>query len=72
MAASNGHLNVVKYLCENIVNINVNPVDRWNGTPYDDSLRESRDEVSDYLESVGGVSGNELSRKNRLKAKRWE
>ena len=40
LAASNGHLNVIKYLHENILNLDVNPVDRWQGTPYDDALRE--------------------------------
>ena len=72
LAASNGHLNVIKYLHENIPGLDINPVDRWDGTPYDDSLREQKDEVADYLESIGGCSGNELKRKLRLKEMRWK
>ena len=60
LAASNGHLNVVKYLVENIPGIEVNPVDRWNGTPYDDALREKQDEVTAYLKCFGGISGKEF------------
>jgi len=57
LAACNGHLNIVKFLVENVVGININCIDRWGGTPYDDSLREKQDEVSAYLKSVGGISG---------------
>ncbi len=54
LAASNGHLNVVKYLIEECGIINVNPIDRWNGTPYHDALREKHSEVAEYLKSIGG------------------
>jgi len=54
LAASNGHLNVVKYLIEECDILNINPVDRWNGTPYSDAIREKFDEVAEYLKSMGG------------------
>ena len=44
LAASNGHLAAVRYLVEKGLekgNLkDVNPEDRWGGTPYDDALRE--------------------------------
>ena len=61
LAASNGHLNVVKYLLEQIGMDNSNPVDRWGGTPYDDALREQYYEVAQYLRSIGGTKGSELN-----------
>jgi len=54
LAASNGHLNVVKYLIEECDILNVNPIDRWNGTPYSDAIREEHGGVAEYLKSVGG------------------
>ena len=35
----------------------VNPLDRWNGTPYDDALREHFHDVANYLKSCGGIGG---------------
>ena len=56
LAASNGHLNVVRYLYESGVR-DVNPVDRWLGTPYDDAVREGHHEIAEFLKSVGGRKG---------------
>jgi glutaminase len=39
LAASNGHLAIVKYLFAHGVK-DVNPLDRFNYTPLDDSIRE--------------------------------
>ena len=36
----------------------INPVDRWNGTPYDDAVRENHKECAKYLKSVGGMPGD--------------
>ena len=71
LASANGHLSVLKYLVSKKVIEDINPVDRWGGTPYDDALREQNDEVADYLQSVGGISGSEKKRKSRLHQKRW-
>lgn len=60
LAASNGHLEVLKYILKEIGMVNVNPIDRWGGTPLDDSIREDHYEVSQYLKSVGGITGHEL------------
>ena len=48
LAASNGHLAIVKYLFAHGVK-NVNPLDRFNNTPLDDSIREGHEEISNYL-----------------------
>lgn len=58
LAASNGHFNVVKYLFENGGVRDINPVDRWHGTPYDDAVREGHHEVAEYLKTVGGSKGS--------------
>ena len=60
LACSNGHLNVVKYLIEQGNLKDINPVDRWGGTPYDDAVRENHIEVSKYLITKGGVSGADM------------
>lgn len=58
LAASNGHLKVVQYLHEQGGVDDVNPIDRMNGTPYDDAVREGHHEIAEYLLRVGGKSGN--------------
>lgn len=60
LAASNGHLNVVQYILEIIGEDHVNPRDRWNGTPYDDAIRDNYIDVAGYLESCGGKPGETL------------
>lgn len=63
LASSNGHLDVVDYLLSEVGFEHVNPIDRWNGTPYDDALRDNHTEVAEYLRSVGGRRGTDLDRK---------
>lgn len=63
LASSNGHLNVVKYLIDTGKLMNINPIDRWGGTPYDDAIRESYDDIATYLKSIGGKSGTEIYKK---------
>ena len=50
LAASEGHLNVVKYLIARKVMLN--PQDRWGGTPYDDALRHDHKDVLTLLKSI--------------------
>ena len=57
LAASNGHLNVVRFIVDIVGAEMINPTDRWNGTPYDDAVREHYDDVADYLLSIGGRPG---------------
>ena len=47
LAASEGHLEAVKYLL--IHGHLINMRDRWNATPLDEAMRENRTEVVDYL-----------------------
>lgn len=59
LAASNGHLETVRFLLESDVLYNINVVDRWMGTPYDDAIREGHHEIAELLYSMGGKSGKE-------------
>jgi len=48
LAASEGQLAVVKYLCATS-KLKLNPVDRWGGTPFSDAVREGHQQVAEYL-----------------------
>ena len=48
LAASNGHLDVVKFLVEE-AGAMVSPKDRFGGTPLDDARREGHSDISRYL-----------------------
>ena len=52
LAASEGHLDVVKLLVEEL-GARLSPVDRWDGTPLDDALRGNHTPVEVYLRSKG-------------------
>jgi len=54
LAASNGHYNVIKYFIEQ--EINLNPIDRWGGTPLDDATREDHTDIIKLLQDNGAVS----------------
>ena len=60
MAASNGHMNTVKFLIEEGGVKDINVRDRWGNTPYDDAIREGHKEVSIYLKSKGGKTNKEF------------
>jgi glutaminase len=55
LAASEGQLAVVKYLCATATGkqpphqLKLNPVDRWGGTPFSDAVREGHLAVAEYL-----------------------
>ena len=59
VSASNGHLNVVRYILHRVGDYHINPRDRWNGTPYDDAVREGHEDVESWLLQRGGKSGSE-------------
>ena len=48
LACSEGHIDIVKFLMDNGI-MNVNPVDRWGNTPYDDALRGENKELIELL-----------------------
>ena len=48
LAASEGQLSVIKYLLT-VKNIDLNPIDRWGGTPFSDAVREGHQQVAEYL-----------------------
>jgi serine/threonine protein kinase len=54
LAASEGHLHVVSYLLES--GVDVDPRDRWGGTPLDDAIRHGHREVVRLLKSYGAAS----------------
>merc|ERR1740121_2874221 len=58
LAASAGHLEVVKALVEEL-NANHSPTDRWGNTPLDDAIRERHQPVIAYLRDSGASSQSE-------------
>ena len=56
LAAGEGRLEIVRLLCEAGADVNVK--DRWGGRPLDDAKRNRHDDVADYLESLGGETGD--------------
>ncbi|GMH51011.1 hypothetical protein TrST_g8567 [Triparma strigata] len=52
LAASNGHLGIVKYLHSMWADLNC--IDRWGGTPLADAIRHDHKEVAEYLRKNGG------------------
>ena len=55
LASAEGHLETVKFLVE-VVGVDINPVDRFGGTPLTDAIRHKTKNVEDYLRSKGGKS----------------
>jgi len=52
LAASCGHLGIVKFLCERYKDMDIAAMkDRWNGTPLDDAEREGYPEIVQYLKT---------------------
>ena len=73
LAASEGLLQVVRFLV-NEANADVNPTDRWGGTPLDDAVRSKHDDVVALLKASGGTRGKaySASRANAPTASRGE
>ena len=59
LAASEGRWAAVRFLLEEC-GAEVNPTDRWGGTPLDDAMRSKHTLVANYLRQRGGLSGEEL------------
>ena len=55
LAASAGRLDAVKFLVE-VAGVDVNPIDRFGGTPLTDAQRHEMTDVEAYLRSKGGTS----------------
>ena len=55
LAASTGHFEAVKLLVE-VAGVDVNPIDRFGGTPLTDATRHDFKDVKEYLLSKGGTS----------------
>lgn len=55
LAAATGRLDAVKFLVE-VAGVDVNPVDRFGGTPLTDAQRHEMTDVEAYLRSKGGSS----------------
>jgi len=55
LAASNGHLHIVRALLDLGANWNVQ--DRYGGTPLDDAIRHEHDHVVTFLQSTRGCDG---------------
>ena len=51
----------VKFLVDECA-VDINPVDRWGGTPLDDAMRSRHALVANYLRASGGRPGVELLR----------
>ena len=64
LAAAEGRENVVQYFLDN--GAEVNPKDRWDGTPLDDAYRHGHKKVVKLLEAHGGVRSNSAEGENRL------
>ncbi len=55
LAASTGNLEAVKFLVE-VAGVDVNPIDRFGGTPLTDAIRHDFKDIKEYLLSKGGKS----------------
>jgi glutamate dehydrogenase len=60
LAASEGHIDVVKFLVEEH-NANVNVVDRFGNTPLQDAIRGGQDEIVKYLEGRGAIKDHDIA-----------
>ncbi len=60
LAASEGLLPVVRFLVHE-ASADVNPTDRWGGTPLDDAVRSKHEDVVALLKASGGTRGKAYS-----------
>ena len=64
LAAAEGQLAVVEYFIERTGGgraVNVNPRDRWGGTPLDDAVLSGHEQVAALLQKAGGVPARDVS-----------
>jgi len=66
IAASEGHLHLVKFLIE--CGARINRSDRWGGSPLDDAYRHKHFDVVEYLRSIGGNFGSASQSTNFIAA----
>jgi len=66
VAASEGHLDIVRLLVHRGATINRS--DRWGGSPLDDAHRHRQAEVATYLRSKGGTTGSADQTSNLITA----
>jgi ankyrin repeat protein len=66
VAASEGHLEVCKFLVKRGARINRS--DRWGGSPLDDAQRHRHKEVAQYLRALGATTGSASRATNFIKA----
>mmetsp|Transcript_14500 Transcript_14500/g.40339 ORF Transcript_14500/g.40339 Transcript_14500/m.40339 type:complete len:650 (-) Transcript_14500:319-2268(-) len=66
VAASEGHLDIVRYLVQRGARINRS--DRWGGSPLDDASRHRHRPVIQYLRSLGATTGSANKATNFIKA----
>ena len=61
LAAAEGQTHVVEFFIEqqSALELDINPYDRWGGTPLDDAYNHGRQEVIDLLERAGGKRGRQ-------------
>ena len=59
LAAGEGHLDVVEFLCKRGANVNVE--DRWGGKPLDDALQKGNERVAAVLRKYGATSAKDSS-----------
>jgi len=62
LAAAEGTVKVIQYLLDN--GAEVNPIDRWSGTPLDDAIRHGHSEAVKILKQKGGIGGKADNRKD--------
>jgi len=48
LAASEGNLDIIKFMFESGIKI-INPIDRWENTPLDDAIRGKFQDVVEFL-----------------------
>lgn len=67
VAASEGHLNVCRFLVDECGS-RINRSDRWGGSPLDDAHRHHHMDVVEYLRKIGATTGSGNRLTNLIKA----
>eukprot|EP00804_Cyclotella_cryptica_P007691 CCRYP_001327-RA/>CCRYP_001327-RA protein AED:0.06 eAED:0.06 QI:473/1/1/1/0.6/0.33/6/1300/759 len=59
LASSEGHYDVVEYLCKHGADVNV--TDRWGGKPLDDAVQKGNERIEKLLRKYGATTAGEAS-----------